>query len=185
MTCSQRRLSFAPATQSGWPSPAPTEGFLTRPASCRHWPTKSIAIGPIQAASSYPRIRHCLLPRGHHRRTKFKWSAAHNECANDTVESKSLQNFGVGRPDVNLGARSVVSVCVVLQCRNCGSQRIYQSRTRTKWERVRRKLTGKRPFRCHACKWRGWGVDVGPQFEPDDVELVWVPEILAGDFRKF
>lgn len=32
-------------------------------------------------------------------------------------------------------------------------------------------MTGKRPYRCDACAWRGWGVDLGPKFGDHDVEI--------------
>jgi len=41
-------------------------------------------------------------------------------------------------------------------CPACGSHRVFRSRTRTRFERLRRELTSKRPYRCHACGWRGW-----------------------------
>jgi predicted RNA-binding Zn-ribbon protein involved in translation (DUF1610 family) len=41
-------------------------------------------------------------------------------------------------------------------CPVCGSHRVFRSRTRTRFERLRRELTSKRPYRCHACSWRGW-----------------------------
>jgi predicted RNA-binding Zn-ribbon protein involved in translation (DUF1610 family) len=44
-------------------------------------------------------------------------------------------------------------------CPACGSDRVFRSRTRTALERYRRQLTRKRPYRCHACDWRGWGAD--------------------------
>jgi predicted RNA-binding Zn-ribbon protein involved in translation (DUF1610 family) len=44
-------------------------------------------------------------------------------------------------------------------CPACGSPRVFRSRTRTKFERLRRELTSKRPYRCHTCNWRGWGPD--------------------------
>jgi hypothetical protein len=44
-------------------------------------------------------------------------------------------------------------------CPACGSPRVFRSRTRTKFERLRRELTSKRPYRCHACNWRGWAPD--------------------------
>ena len=44
-------------------------------------------------------------------------------------------------------------------CPACGSHRVFRSRTRTAFERYRRQLTSKRPYRCHACNWRGWGPD--------------------------
>jgi hypothetical protein len=30
------------------------------------------------------------------------------------------------------------------------------SHTRNRWERFRRDITSKRPYRCRACQWRGW-----------------------------
>jgi hypothetical protein len=50
------------------------------------------------------------------------------------------------------------------KCPKCGSDRIYRSRAKTTWEGWRKKITGKRPYRCHACNWRGWAVDTGPKF---------------------
>jgi hypothetical protein len=44
-------------------------------------------------------------------------------------------------------------------CPACGSDRVFRSRARTALERYRRQLTTKRPYRCHACDWRGWGPD--------------------------
>ncbi|HNV01946.1 MAG TPA: hypothetical protein PLE61_07535 [Vicinamibacterales bacterium] len=41
-------------------------------------------------------------------------------------------------------------------CPACGSRRVYRSRTRSVFERIRRQVTTKRPFRCHNCNWRGW-----------------------------
>lgn len=41
-------------------------------------------------------------------------------------------------------------------CPACGSQRVYRSRTRSAFERIRRQVTMKRPYRCHNCDWRGW-----------------------------
>jgi hypothetical protein len=32
-------------------------------------------------------------------------------------------------------------------------------------------MTGKRPYRCKGCAWRGWGVDSGPKFHGHDVEI--------------
>jgi hypothetical protein len=41
----------------------------------------------------------------------------------------------------------------------------HRSRARSWVERVRRQLTGRAPFRCSACGWRGWRVD---RVEPID-----------------
>ena|SRR5712692_1688371 len=58
------------------------------------------------------------------------------------------------------------------QCPRCKSADIHSSRTRSKWEQWRKEITGKRPYRCRACGWRGWGFDVGgTTYDPADVEL--------------
>ena len=41
-------------------------------------------------------------------------------------------------------------------CPNCNSKFIRRSRTRSRWERWRKEITDKRPYRCRACDWRGW-----------------------------
>jgi hypothetical protein len=55
-------------------------------------------------------------------------------------------------------------------CRRCKSEGIHASRTRSRWEKWRKAITGKRPFRCRSCGWRGWGVDSGPIFAEADCE---------------
>jgi hypothetical protein len=42
-------------------------------------------------------------------------------------------------------------------CPSCSSPRIYPSRLRSAVERIRRALTDRQPYRCHACGYRGWG----------------------------
>ena len=54
-------------------------------------------------------------------------------------------------------------------CPACGSQRVYRSRTRGGFERFRRQFTVKRPYRCHACNWRGWAADGVQAVSPQDV----------------
>jgi predicted RNA-binding Zn-ribbon protein involved in translation (DUF1610 family) len=44
-------------------------------------------------------------------------------------------------------------------CPSCGSTRVFRSKTRNAVERWRRQFTTKRPYRCHACNWRGWAPD--------------------------
>ncbi len=55
-------------------------------------------------------------------------------------------------------------------CPFCGSNRVFRSKTRTAFERFRRQFTMKRPYRCHACNWRGWA--------PDGMQAVASAEIL-------
>ena len=55
-------------------------------------------------------------------------------------------------------------------CPKCQSKNIHRSRAKSRWEQWRTSLTGKRPFRCGMCKWRGWGVDPGPTFTEAEIE---------------
>ena len=54
-------------------------------------------------------------------------------------------------------------------CPACGSKRVFRSKTRTAFERFRRQFTMKRPYRCHACNWRGWAPDGTQAVAPSDV----------------
>jgi hypothetical protein len=40
---------------------------------------------------------------------------------------------------------------------------LHHSRPRSWVERVRRSVTGRAPFRCHSCNWRGWRTDARPR----------------------
>jgi len=42
------------------------------------------------------------------------------------------------------------------RCPACTSARIYPSRLRSQMERLRRALTDRQPYRCHACGVRTW-----------------------------
>ena len=53
-------------------------------------------------------------------------------------------------------------------CPSCGSNRVFRSKTRTALERFRRQFTMKRPYRCHACNWRGWAPDAMQAVAPQD-----------------
>ena len=41
-------------------------------------------------------------------------------------------------------------------CPKCRSENLVRSRCKTRWERWRKQITGKRPYRCRTCGWRGW-----------------------------
>ena len=43
-----------------------------------------------------------------------------------------------------------------LACPKCGEQALYRSRSRGVSENLRKKLTNRRPYRCHRCGWRDW-----------------------------
>ena len=60
-------------------------------------------------------------------------------------------------------------------CPSCISARVHRSRARNLIERVKRRMTAERLFRCEACGWRGWlmplvsmeGDPVDQQVQPD------------------
>ena len=54
-------------------------------------------------------------------------------------------------------------------CPACGSTRVFRSRTRNVFERFRRQFSMKRPFRCHACNWRGWGTETEQVVSAEDL----------------
>ena len=57
------------------------------------------------------------------------------------------------------------------ECPKCKSEDIHRSHVRSKWENWRKQITLRRPFRCHSCGWRGWGVDTGPKFRAEEIKL--------------
>ncbi len=42
------------------------------------------------------------------------------------------------------------------ECPACGSTDIHRSHAKSPVEHVRKSISPKRPYRCHACNWRGW-----------------------------
>jgi hypothetical protein len=48
------------------------------------------------------------------------------------------------------------------RCPKCSSFRMHRSHVRKISERVRKRLTDKRLFRCESCGWRGWNYIVDP-----------------------
>jgi DNA-directed RNA polymerase subunit RPC12/RpoP len=60
-----------------------------------------------------------------------------------------------------------------MKCPSCGSARVYPSRLRNAFEKLRQGLTEKQPYRCHECGWRRWReVRVHPENPdtlPDDL----------------
>jgi hypothetical protein len=46
---------------------------------------------------------------------------------------------------------------------------VCRSKTRSALERLRRRFTRKRPYRCHACNWRGWAPGGTQAVAPGDV----------------
>jgi hypothetical protein len=65
----------------------------------------------------------------------------------------------------------------VLHCPRCHSTDLRRSATRSRWERWRKEITGKRPYRCLACRWRGWkSIDTFEERSTGSQAGVFVPE---------
>ena len=60
-----------------------------------------------------------------------------------------------------------------MQCPACGSARVFPSRLRNAFERMRQMWTEKQPYRCHQCSWRKWHDMLisgdGPVVHPEDL----------------
>ena len=72
------------------------------------------------------------------------------------------------------------------KCPNCGSSRIYPSRTRSVIERVRRIFSERQPYRCHACNHRNWytiyvPLTEGPDAAPEDLRTGLSARPITGD----
>jgi len=61
-------------------------------------------------------------------------------------------------PVEEIGNRSAVSASMEkrLNCPKCSTGTLKRSRSRSAAERMRKRLTSLRPFRCTECDWRGW-----------------------------
>jgi hypothetical protein len=60
-----------------------------------------------------------------------------------------------------------------MKCPRCASVRVYPSRLRNSFERLRQKLTDRQPYRCHECSWRRWRevefMTSDPDVKPEDL----------------
>ena len=60
-----------------------------------------------------------------------------------------------------------------MKCPRCASVRVYPSRLRNSFERLRQKLTDRQPYRCHECSWRRWRevefLSPNPDVTPEDL----------------
>src|SRR6476469_7626049 len=60
-----------------------------------------------------------------------------------------------------------------MKCPRCASTRVYPSRLRNAWERLRQKVTDRQPYRCHEFSWRRWRdvefLTANPDVKPDDL----------------
>ena len=56
-----------------------------------------------------------------------------------------------------------------MQCPNCKSPAGHRSRSRSRWERWRKEITGKRPYRCDQCGQRWWAPD--EDLPPSDYDV--------------
>ena len=65
-------------------------------------------------------------------------------------------------------------------CPKCRSENLVRSRCKTRWERWRKQITGKRLYRCRACGWRGWHLNIGAMLAGSHQSRVFDPPNLKG-----
>jgi hypothetical protein len=60
-----------------------------------------------------------------------------------------------------------------MKCPRCKSVRVYPSRLRNSFERLRQKVTDRQPYLCHECDWRKWRevefLTANPDVKPEDL----------------
>jgi FlaA1/EpsC-like NDP-sugar epimerase len=66
-------------------------------------------------------------------------------------------------------------------CRSCASSSVHRSRVNGPIEQIRRQLTAKRPYRCHACGWRGWLDIIDVAAPPVMASVETLPDFRAID----
>jgi len=89
---------------------------------------------------------------------------------------KELVGLGLVRPDVKIAEPAVPHVSNVVaaaagpSCPKCPSGRLVRSRSHSMADRLRKRFTAERLFRCEACGWRGWllspSLGEAPPIEP-------------------
>jgi predicted RNA-binding Zn-ribbon protein involved in translation (DUF1610 family) len=58
------------------------------------------------------------------------------------------------------------TTAAAFNCPECGSMRLFRSRSRSRREVWRKQMTKKRLYRCHDCGWRDWCDDFGESHAP-------------------
>jgi hypothetical protein len=72
-----------------------------------------------------------------------------------------------------------------MTCPSCGSQRVFPSRLRNSFERLRNRLTDRQPYRCHDCGHRKWHLLAfnapNPDIAPEDLRTGQRPAAVSTD----
>ena len=71
-----------------------------------------------------------------------------------------------------------------MKCPECGSPRVFPSRARNVFERLRQMLTDKQPYRCHQCGWRQWRdvlIHENADVHPEDLRTGRVPAPVSSN----
>jgi hypothetical protein len=70
-----------------------------------------------------------------------------------------------------------------MRCPACDSTRVFPSRLRGSFERLRQMITDKQPYRCHDCGWRRWRdlcvLPESPPVHPEDLRTGLAPQPLS------
>lgn len=65
-------------------------------------------------------------------------------------------------------------------CPKCNAPALHRSHAQSRLEHKRKHLTGKRPYRCHVCGWRGWFEELELRF-PTSAQHPLPPEVAGTD----
>jgi predicted RNA-binding Zn-ribbon protein involved in translation (DUF1610 family) len=74
-----------------------------------------------------------------------------------------------------LHSRAVPAICP-----KCTTPALLRSHAQSRFEQKRKQVTGKRPWRCHNCGWRGWFEEAALQY-PANAKSPLPPEIAGAD----
>ncbi|MFZ1731702.1 MAG: hypothetical protein WBQ23_12640 [Bacteroidota bacterium] len=74
-----------------------------------------------------------------------------------------------------LNSRAVPAICP-----KCNAPALLRSHAQSRLEHKRKQMTGKRPWRCHVCDWRGWFDETALQY-PASAKKPLPPEIAGSD----
>jgi UDP-GlcNAc:undecaprenyl-phosphate GlcNAc-1-phosphate transferase len=94
-----------------------------------------------------------------------------------TEDEMGDEPFALPPPAAVAKAKSVTTPSAPLRlpsieaCPSCREHQVHRSKARSIFERVRKKGTQKRLFRCHHCGWRGWLVSLDYGRSVDNTEL--------------
>src|SRR5262249_42757755 len=125
----------------------------------------------------------------------LEWEADRGQQGTVLAMLTELVGLGQSRleplfqPPAPVPVHGVVGTAGEPSCPKCSSGRIVRSHSHTAVERLRKRLTDRRLFRCDTCNWRGWllppnaveAVPIDPPVVPDltPIDFAVAPQATA------